>query len=613
MDDSMNSRAADLTHFIFEVPTYRKLIFAAIAISFAAGVVLHALFRVGGHPQFIDAFFFGGADGVILFGIPALIASVLATSILSLSSFRHASKYFLLIAAISMAVFIATYLLGLAAIENLAFPARATEFALLAGALMIAIWFVSLRVPLTFSWKKSLAVSLLHPVLQLSFLFLWRAYSLVEIHSPVLFALQFVVASTVLLVAMWTIMVIINAPVKRNFGISAVQASALFFAQWLTGGKGLEEILAEVGTLVETEVGVLGFRTKDGTLKASFIVPLVHFGPVGNLGGSEYPALISADLSRRMGGMHFVFHGTVTHDFNPVFSSSNVHISQKAAELLGDTKGYSQEATAWESKDGKTRVFMLSVGKDNQAFAALTRAPYKTDDINVSLGFSVRNLILSRGFSHALVVDMHNSSGKDLDMTAGGSAYYELEDAIRDLAVQSRGKLRMGVASDPLSDFCPAQGIGKAGLRVAVFKVGKKAFCIVLIDANNAHPTFRMHILESLAHHGFDFVDIFTTDSHAVNVVGGVHNPLGCSVSSHQLVHRISAAVGRAVADVEPVSAKEASARIKIHVLGADRTSEMVSTINSVIAILRIIGPVILLVSLVLAFVALIFVGNIIM
>jgi len=613
MQDNLNSKAADLTHFFFEVPSYRKLIFVSITLSFLAGFILHSVFRFGGHTHLLDALFFGGADGVILFCVPAIVASVLATSILSLSSFKQASKYFLLISVISMSVFIITYLLGLVAIEYLAFPAKATEFALLAGALMITIWFVSLRVPLTFTWKKSIAVALLHPLLQLSFLFLWRAYSLVEVQSPILFALQFIVASAILLIAMWVITVIINAPVKRNFGISAIEASALFFAQWMKGGKGLEEVLAEVGTLVETEVGVVGFRKKDGSLKASFVVPLVHFGPVGTLGGSEYPALISAELSKSIGGIPFVFHGTVTHDFNPVFSSSHVHISQKAAELLGNVKGYSPEVTAWESKDGKTRLFMLSIGKEHQAFAALTRAPYKTDDINIALGFSVRNLILSKGFSHAIVVDMHNSSGTDTDMNAGSSAYYELEDAIHDLSVQAKGKLQMGVAFDSLSDFTPAQGIGKAGLRVAAFKIGKKKFCIVLIDANNAHPTFRMHILESLAPLGFDFVDIFTTDSHAVNVIGGVHNPLGCSVSSHQLVTRIFDAVQRAVGDLEPVSAKSASARIKIHVLGANRTSEMVSTISSVIAIIRIIGPVILVLSLVLAFIALLSVGTMIM
>jgi len=613
MQDNLNSKAADLTHFFFEVPSYRKLIFASITLSFLAGFILHSVFRFGGHTHMLDALFFGGADGVILFCVPAIVASVLATSILSLSSFKQASKYFLLISVISMSVFITIYLLGLVAIEYLAFPAKATEFALLAGALMITLWFVSLRVPLTFTWKKSIAVALLHPLLQLSFLFLWRAYSLVEVQSPILFALQFAVASTILLIAMWVITVIVNAPVKRNFGISAIEASALFFAQWMKGGKGLEEVLAEVGTLVETEVGVVGFRKKDGSLKASFVVPLVHFGPVGTLGGSEYPALISAELSRRIGGIPFVFHGTVTHDFNPVFSSSHVHISQKAAELLGNVKGYSQDVSAWESKDGKTRLFMLSIGKDRQAFTALTRAPYKTDDINIALGFSARNLILSKGFSHAIVVDMHNSSGTDTDMTAGSSAYYELEDAIHDLSVRAKGKLRMGVAFDSLSDFTLAQGIGKAGLRVAAFQIGKKKFCIVLIDANNAHPTFRMHIREALAPMGFEFVDVFTTDSHAVNVVGGVHNPLGCSVSSHQLAGRISDAVRRALADMEPVSAKSASSRIKIHVLGANRTSEMVSTISSVIAIIRIIGPVILVLSLVLAFIALLSVGTMIM
>jgi putative membrane protein len=613
MDDSMKEKAADLTHFIFEVPSYRKLVFVMLSVSFLAGFLLHAAFKVGGHQPLLDSVFFGGADGVILFGIPALVASVLATSILSLSSFRQASKYFLLIAVISMSVFVATYLLGLAAIGGLAFPAKATEFVLFAAALMIAIWFVSLRVPLTFDWKKSIVVAFVHPLLQLSFLFLWRAYALVEIHSPVLLALQFGVASAVLLLAMWSLMVIINAPVKRNFGVSAIQASALFFAQWMKGGKGLEEIIAEVGALIETEVGTVGFRTRDGKLKASFVVPLVHFGPVGTLGGSEYPALISAEISRKLGGTHFVFHGTVTHDYNPVFSSSHVHISQKAAELLGNARGYSPNAEAWESRDGNTRVFMLAVGRDRQAFAALTRAPYKTDDISLSLGFSARNLILSKGFSHAIVVDMHNSCGDELDMTAGSSAYYELEDSIRDLALQSEGRLQMGIAFDSLSDFTPAQGIGRAGLRAAVFKIAKKRYCIILLDANNAYPTFRMHILESLAQYCFDFVDIFTTDSHAVNVVGGVHNPLGGSVSSHQLVHRVKAAVARAVADIEPVSAKASSCRISIHVLGANRTSELVSTINAVIAILRIIGPVIVALSLALAFIALILVGKFIL
>jgi predicted neutral ceramidase superfamily lipid hydrolase len=78
-------------------------------------------------------------------------------------------------------------------------------------------------------------------------------------------------------------------------------------------------------------------------------------------------------------------------------------------------------------------------------------------------------------------------------------------------------------------------------------------------------------------------------------------------------VHRVKAAVARAVADIEPVSAKASSCRISIHVLGANRTSELVSTINAVIAILRIIGPVIVALSLALAFIALILVGKFIL
>lgn len=616
MQDDLDSKAAGLTHFIFKVPSYKRLMVLIILVSFFGGFLLHSVFSISGPQSFTDAFFYGGPDGVLLFALPAVAAAILATSLLSLSSFRQAFKYFLFIAFISMSLILLVYLMGLAAYSRLSdsVPGGPTEIFLLSSAMVMVVWLVSLRVPLNYPWSKSLAVSLLHPMSQISFLVLWRAYSLLqmEIRSPVVFAIQFAVAAGILLLALWSLMVLINAPAKRNFGISAVQASALFFAQWVKGGKGLEEILAEVGTLIESEVGVAGFRRKDGSLKASFVVPLVHYGPVGNLGGSEYPILISDDLAKRSGGLSFVFHGTVTHDFNPVFSSSHQHISQTAAALLSDRSGYSSKASLWLSREGRTKLLLLGVGAKPAAFTAITRAPFNTDDIDLPLGFSIRNLVVSRGFRESLVVDMHNSKADDCDMTTGSRAYYELEDSIRALVPGKAGALKLGVAYDPLSGFTAQQGIGRAGLKVAVVCAGERRGCIILFDANNALPAFRSHMMESLESFKFDFVDIFTTDSHAVNTISGVHNPLGLNVSSHALLPYVKSAVKRALRDVEPVSAKVSSARIKLHVLGENRTSELVSTINAIVAVLRIIAPVILALSLVLAFVSVIFLGRLI-
>ena len=612
MQDDLDSKAANLTSFIFQIPSYRRLILLLLVSSFFSGFLLHAIFQVNGEKPFLESFIYGGADGVILFALPAVLASVLATSLLSLSSFRQASKYFLFIGLLSMVITISMYIVGIIIERNFAPATPLAEFVLLSGAVIMTIWFVSLRVPLNFPWYKSLAISLLHPIFQISFLVLWKAYALIEVRSPVLLALQFVVASVILLLSMWSLLVLVNAPAKRNFGISAVQACALFFAQWVKGGKGLEEILAEVGTLVESEAGAVMFRAKN-RLKAAFVVPLVHFGPVGNLGGSEYPSLISEELKRRTGGEIFVFHGTVGHDFNPVFSSSHLHVSEMVGRLLESAGGYERIASYWSSTNGKTRVHMLGFGKNAGAFLSVTRAPSNTDDIELSLGLSLKNKAMALGFKEAIVVDMHNSKADGLEMTAGSRSYYELSDAIGDLRKSSFGRISLGLGVDPLNDFSARQGIGKAGLKVAVFQAGKKRVGIILFDANNALPIFRAHILDSLKGFHFDFVDIYTTDSHSVNTISGVHNPLGLNVQSAELVSRVKAAVQAALNDLEPVSVKVSSTRIKLHVLGQNRTSELVSTVNAIVAVLRIMAPAIIIGSLLLAFATLVYLGRLVL
>jgi putative membrane protein len=611
MQDDLEEKAAGLTHFIFQVPTYKRLILMTLLVSFFAGFGIELAFSLGESRGFTEAFFYGGPNGVMVFALPAVIAALLATSILSLSSFRQVFKYFLFIAFISMALTIAVSIAGLAVGKYFPRFGAMTEFLLLDAAFVMVIWLVSLRVPLNYSWIKSLAVSLLHPLLQISMLLIWKAYLVIEVRSPLAFGLQFVAACAILLLALWSLLMLVNAPAKRNFGISAVQASALFFAQWVKGGKGLEEILAEVGTLVETEVGTVGFWNRRG-LKASFVVPLVHFGPVGNLGGSDFPNLISRYVWKKTGAPCLVFHGTVTHDFNPVFSSSFQHISERAIELLGNGKGSSPKASLWESDSGGCRLFLFGLGDDRRAFLSVSRAPSNTDDIELPLGYSIRNLLLLKGFSNSLIVDMHNSKTGESDVTTGSHSYYALEDAVRSLRRVSQGSLRLGIGTNPLSDFTARQGIGGAGLKVAVLKVGKKKCCIILVDANNVLPPFRSHLLESLRGYGFDFVDVYTTDSHSVNTISGVHNPLGANLPVHAIIPRVKAAVEKALRDLEPVSAQSATGRIKIHVLGENRTPELVSTINAVVAILRIIAPAVLLASVLLAFLALVLLGRMI-
>jgi Predicted membrane protein len=64
---------------------------------------------------------------------------------------------------------------------------------------------------------------------------------------------------------------------------------------------------------IDTIVSFVSFKTEDG-IKALFISPSVHPGPLGDLGGSNMPTL----LANKFGHFTMVAHGPSTHDFNPI-------------------------------------------------------------------------------------------------------------------------------------------------------------------------------------------------------------------------------------------------------------------------------------------------------
>jgi putative membrane protein len=115
------------------------------------------------------------------------------------------------------------------------------------------------------------------------------------------------------------------------------------------------------------------------------------------------------------------------------------------------------------------------------------------------------------------------------------------------------------------------------------------------VDANNLQPEFREEILGDLKKFKFDFVDVFTTDSHSVNAVGGIHNRLGERCDKREVTKEIVSTVEAALGNLEPCVASFQTFRFKAKVLGVKRTSELITTFNSIVAVLRIIAPAVML------------------
>ncbi len=604
-------KAVSLTKFFAPVPSYKKSVLFTVVLSFLAGVGMSMLYFKGLTMEALGSYFlFGGAEGVLIIGVPAIISAAFAATITRKERFRDRFRHFSFIALLSTAVCSVLYVLSVLLSSD---PNQLQTALLLTNSIIFGIWFVSLFIMLNYGWK-TIFLSLIQPALNISFLKIYSSFLFANLQDPFILGIKFLVSSSVLLLALGSIFYIINAPARRNFGISTLQTMALFSAQWAYGSKGLEEILAEMGEKVETFYGTVVIRSsRSRKLLAIWLVPYVHFGPVGNLGGSEFPALLSKPLSKKYGVPVAVYHATVNHDFNPVYSaqhSAMLFAYSKEIESLrrsGFTKGFSTQLL--ESTKGSARLFNATFG--NKGFFALSNAPKSTEDIEFPLGLILMNKLKARGLLEAVLVDMHNCKTDGDYMLAGTREFYDFYDLTDRYKPLPQSEFKFGCANDGLEDFGISQGIGKMGMIVSVFESRKKRSCIILIDSNNIIPEFRREVLIRVSQKfGFDFCDVFTTDTHAVNTISGIHNPLGKYCNRDGLIARIEAAIGKAVGALEPSEAAISMKRIEFEVLGARKSPEVISTINSIVSIAKVFAPSVLIISLLIAFILSLSIGG---
>ena len=234
-------------------------------------------------------------------------------------------------------------------------------YAIVANALVLVLWLASTWIALAYK-KKAIFLCVLHPLTNLAFITLWNKFAIIESsvalgHSPLLAVFKLAVASLILLIAVGALVFIINAPTKRNFGISTIDTITMFFAQWVSGNKGLEDILAGTGETITTQVGVITFK-HGKSIKATFVVPQIHYGPIGNLGGSEFPGLLSTSIAKETGAPCVVFKGAANHDFDPVYSSDLKKIYDASlAGIKESEKNQSGNAAFIQGRRGYSQVF----------------------------------------------------------------------------------------------------------------------------------------------------------------------------------------------------------------------------------------------------------------
>jgi len=581
MKNNLN-KAVGLTGYFFALPPAHVFLIGIVVFALLFGLAMNLSAYQG-----LDLVKQSAIDGFMLLAFPALLTAAVIKLMIRKMPLRR----------IVAVTFIGELVYGVAYLGSLILvgvnPLISELILLVGAALVFVLWYVIARLIFILKYR-SILFAIMQLLFYLVFLFNSHVFSLgasVESYA------KFYVASFVLFGALYIFFLIINAPMKKNLGFSSTDAFSFFISQWLYQNKDLEKALEAVGSRVRTLVTVLGFRRKKGDIL--FVTPLVHFGPFGNLGGSEFTYLIAQELDRKHDSKTFVFHGTVTHDLNPVSSKQLDKIINACEECIADSEVKHGEVAFVRGREAECRAEGLVI--NDSAFIGLSRAPYVTEDVNLGLGLCLIKEAEKKA-DVAMVVDQHNAeTGEITSFEPGDPVGYNYMKSV-EYALAGKPKrtgLKIGISQRaPESPF-----IGKAGIKVAIVSSSPE-YVIVLIDSNGVKPELNQTIVTRVKEAGKKLgkdweVGVYTTDTHQMNRVKGVLNPLE---AEEQILLDIESCVKEAANDMADADFFSAKRWFDIDVLGAKQSIEIVSTVNSIVAVAKITLPLIMLGALLLLF-----------
>jgi len=432
---------------------------------------------------------------------------------------------------------------------------------------------------------RSLPAAALHPVLGLAGLALFvPGFGPADVViALVVFALFFGSAVAYAEIA--------KRPLLRSFGVDGLKLLRFTLDHYTepeeSGIAELEGFFNSISVVARVRVGGLAFRTAKG-VKALFVAPTVHPGPMGYVSGSDLPSKVARGLSDLTPNV-LVAHGPTTHDENPATSAEVQKVSD-AVRALATTAEYGVRVGR-ACRASFARASALAQAFGDVVLIVASFAPNPTDDIDSATGHAAVQEARLLGARDAIFVDAHNCLEPGVGLTLFGSQrsheIIQAAKAATEAALKApKDRPRVGYASRR-GFGSPDQGIGARGIEALVIETGGQRTGYVLFDGNNMVPGIRDDIRVKVSG-VVQESEAMTTDNHSVNLTMDGFNAVGAVLDRETILAQAEAAVAEAVAGLEPADAAAFAGEIpEFRIFGPQSASRLTTSISSTMAVLR--------------------------
>ena len=603
---SSMSSVAGLSKYITTLPKIKFSIVGMTIISILTGILYFLVDNTG--YGLLEEIIYGGLYSLLVIGVPSIMSGAVNQQIIqTLDGINVKLKHSMFLSGLSMTILCVIIVIG--GIISRILHVDVFLNSLLFGCVIIygfntLVFWATAKIRFT----KAAVTGLIQPVLIIAMYILITFFVTdTSFMGPEILqiAIKALIAGIIFVLAIYAFITVIASPFKKNLGIGVLDLLSLFIAHMNEGSNSLEGLFENMSEAIDTVVTFVSFKAESG-IKSLFISPSVHPGPLGDLGGSNMPTI----LANRFSHFTMVAHGPSTHDFNPIAVSEIDKIENAVKEGLKNVE-YSPAASKFIRYNSEKAN--IGVQFFNKGMVILsTFAPEGSDDIEFGVGLTMMAQSRSRcNVEDSVIVDCHNSFEPESgEVLPGNAEVFHLIDVIDKIEPnQSKHDLKVGCSYNSLGSFDKQEGIGESGLKTMVIEVSNQRTAYVLFDSNNMEIGFRQEIIDAVSDLEIDEIEVMTTDTHTVNTISRGYNPVGI-LKRPEIIEYVRASIVEAIEDLEKVEVGTGTEKIRnLNTFGPNNSTELISTISSVVAVSKIIAPVLLITSLIIAFIWIFFGG----
>jgi putative membrane protein len=434
----------------------------------------------------------------VLFGLTYLDSVMLrGTPVNKMSKVVHVTSFANLLWAM-------TVIVGILSSNIFAKPATADYIVagmLLAAGLRVGI-FVSV---FGASLGRAVAICLVQPLIFFFAFVPTQSYGSITEQVGFGFGVSFVA-----LAISWTIIVDRSGRPEIPSTFRILQA---FLSAWTENkAGGLEDYLESRahGEYVSTKI--IRFLPKGFGKPSAIILPDVHPGPFGSVGGSNLPYV----LFERFAKSALVMHGVSDHSLNIPSKAEVDRYVKGLSEATLESKGekcslpvqhHQGNATATAIIFGKSALIMLSL------------APKGMEDVPQSVRKDIESYAAGLGIS-SLLVDCHNAMGEQLSdqdtCDLIGVAKKCLDDAVTGTQAEFDTGFA-GLAEVQQKKLQNSHDLGQSGLGVITITTQGRTFAIGWADSNNMENALRDKVLATASSKDVKMLEVCSSDTHSTS------------------------------------------------------------------------------------------------